>query len=55
MVSDRVRSAVTLVGAVESLTVITIVFVPAAVGVPLITPVEASNASVEGRPVADHV
>jgi hypothetical protein len=54
IVSDRFLVADTCVGLVESVTVIATVLVPAAVGVPLITPF-ASIVSPGGRPVADHV
>jgi hypothetical protein len=40
---------------VESFTVTFAVLVPAAVGVPVITPVLALIVSPAGRPVADHV
>jgi hypothetical protein len=51
----RFLLAVAWVGFVESVTVSATVFVPAVVGVPLITPVEAFRVSPAGRPLADQV
>ncbi len=53
--SDRFLVAVRCAGAVESVTVIDTVLVPAVVGVPLIAPVDASMVNPAGRPVADQV
>src|SRR6185312_10223983 len=47
--------AVRCVGLVESVTVMATVLVPAAVGVPLIAPVEEFRFNPAGRPVADQV
>ena len=52
---DRLLVAVRCVGLVESVTVIETVLAPAAVGVPVIAPVDGSMLSPAGRPVADHV
>jgi hypothetical protein len=54
IVMERLAEAVCW-GLVESFTVTFAVLVPAAVGVPLITPVLALIVSPAGRPVADHV
>jgi hypothetical protein len=51
-VSDRLALLVAGVGLVESVSVTTTVLVPAAVGVPLIAPVEALSVKPGGRPVA---
>jgi hypothetical protein len=55
--TESVRFAVfvTGAGAVESLSVTTTVLVPAAVGAPLIAPVDVFSVKPAGRPVADHV
>jgi hypothetical protein len=54
IVMEKLADAVSW-GLVESFTVTFAVLVPAAVGVPLITPVLALIVSPAGRPVADHV
>ena len=55
MVSDNVLVAVKCVGEVESVTVMTTLLVPVAVGFPVIVPLEGSMLNPLGRPVADQV
>lgn len=55
MVRERFTEDVCAVGDVASVILTVSVLVPAAVGVPLITPVAGSTASPAGRPVTDHV
>jgi hypothetical protein len=54
-ISDRLRVAVSFEGLVESVTVSTTELVPAAVGVPPITPLDEFSVKPAGRPVAAHV
>jgi hypothetical protein len=55
MFSTRLLVAVLGVGVVASLTVTATVLLPDAVGVPLITPVEALIVKPGGKPVADQL
>ena len=55
IVNDSVLLAVRCVGLLESVTVSVTLFVPAAVGVPLMTPVDVLILTPGGSPVADHV
>ena len=55
MVMGSVIEAVACVGAALSVTVMVGLLAPAAVGVPLITPLAAPIVSPPGRPVADQV
>ena len=54
MANVRFLVAVRCVGFVASVTVTATVLVPAAVGVPLMTPVAGSMPRPAGKPVADH-
>jgi hypothetical protein len=53
IVRDKFLEALACTGSVESVTVITTVLAPGAVGVPVIAPVLALIARPAGRPVAD--
>jgi len=55
IVNESVLDAVACVPLVESVTVTVTELVPAAVGVPEITPVPLPIVSPEGSPLADHV